>query len=277
MQLTEEEIKQIILDIFIDVKSFIETKDLTYSLFSTALLGTVRYKGYVPNDIKMDIIMPRPDYDYFINNYVPKNKNIKMFDPQDCDFYHFAWAKVSDRRTTCDDIFKGYEDNSLGVNINILPVDGLSPAEEVESRKKLSRNYMINSCISRLKPNKLLSLKGNMKVLFKSTILAKTSYSLKQRDKLIDLCYKVNYDSADKVMVFANGSQKMQPIRKRWLEKTLDATFEGIPCKISTYYNKILTNEFGDYMNIPEEEIKTCKNLYKHYYYKKDLDNKIPV
>ena len=61
IQIPTEEIKLIILDIFKDVKSFIDKNNLKYTMYYGTLIGAVRHKGYIPWDVDMDIIMPRPD------------------------------------------------------------------------------------------------------------------------------------------------------------------------------------------------------------------------
>lgn len=271
IQIPTEEIKQIILDIFKDVKSFIDENDLKYTMYYGTLIGAVRHKGYIPWDVDMDIIMPRPDYDYFIDNYVPKDKNIEMFDPKHCDFYHFAWAKICDKRTVCDEHYRGYKKHPYGIYFDIFPVDGVSPNENIEKRRKKSKQLMAMSCLARFKPTKFWPLHYNIGVTISSILFGWSVNSLKLRDKLIKLSHAVPYDSTDDLMVFANGPAKLMPIKKKWLEETIDGSFEGIPCKITKYYDEALRIQYGDYMKIPDENNRIDNHSFNSYYFKKDL------
>lgn len=270
IQIPTEELKQIILEIFIDVKSFIDENNLKYTMFYGTLIGAVRHKGYIPWDVDMDIIMPRPDYNFFINNYVPKNKNIEMFDEQHCDFYHFAWAKICDNRTVCDEHYRGYKNHPYGIYFDIFPADGFSTTENIEKRRKKSKQLMAMSCLARFKPNKFWPFHYNLGVTISTILFGWSVNSIKLRDKLVKLSLEIDYDSTEDLMVFADGPGKLMPIKKKWLEETIDTTFEGIPCKITKYYDEVLTSQYGDYMEIPPENKRMDNHTFNSYYFKKD-------
>jgi phosphorylcholine metabolism protein LicD len=92
-------------------------------------------------------------------------------------------------------------------------------------------------------------------------------------DKLIALSTDVDYDSTDDLLITADGPNKLLLVKKQWIEETIDATFEGIPCKISKYYDTLLKNQYGDYMTLPPENKRKDNHTYNSYYYKKDKKN----
>jgi len=270
-QIPDNEIKDIMLEIFKDVKSFIEKNDLHYSLYYGTLLGAVRHKGFIPWDVDMDIVMPRPDYDYFINNYVPKNKNITMFDEKHCDFYHFAWAKICDNRTICDEHYRGYKNNNYGIYLDIFPAEGVDITKSVEKKQKKAFRLMKLSCLYRLKPSSFFPLKYNIGLTISSILFGLTTNSIKLRNKLISLCTEVDYNSTDNVSFYANGLPYLMVVKKQDIEDTIDGTFEGISCKIPRNYHKLLTQIYGDYMKLPPKNKRNDNHTYNNYYYKYDI------
>jgi len=140
----------------------------------------------------------------------------------------------------------------------------------LKNEGKSQKQLMAMSCLARFKPTKFWPLHYNIGVTISSILFGWSVNSLKLRDKLIDLSYAVPYDSTDELMVFANGPAKLMPIKKKWLEETIDGTFEGIPCKITKYYDEALTTQYGDYMKIPDENNRIDNHSFNSYYFKKD-------
>lgn len=273
-QIPDEEIKTILLDIFKDVKSFIDANNLKYSLYYGTLLGAIRHKGYIPWDVDMDLIMPRPDYNYFVENYVPKNKNITMFDEKHCEFYHFAWAKICDNRTVCDEHYRGFKDNPYGVYLDIFPLDGIKGNIDSKKKYKKAKRLMRLSCLSRLKPSSLFPFHYNAGLVITSILLSWSLNPIKLRNKLVSLATEVDYDSTEELMVLAFGDgAKLIVLEKRWIEETIDATFEGIPCKISKHYDALLKTIYGDYMTLPPENKRKDNHTFNSYYYKEDVES----
>ncbi len=269
-QISDKEIKLIMLEIFKDVKAFIEENNLKYSLYYGTLLGAVRHKGFIPWDVDMDIVMPRPDYNYFVENYVPKNKNIRMFDEKHCDFYHFAWAKICDNRTVCDEHYRGFKNEPYGIYLDIFPIDGVDVKEDAEKKKTRAFRLMKLSCLARLKPSSFFPLHYNIGLAISSILFGWSINSIKLRNKLVSLCIDVDYNSTDTVSFFANGLPYLMHIKKDLLIDTIDWEFEGIKCKIPRSYDKLLREIYGDYMKLPPEDKRKDNHTFNSYYFKKD-------
>ena len=52
-----------------DVAKFCEDNKIWYFLAFGTLIGAIRHNGYIPWDDDIDIAMPRPDYNRFIQEY----------------------------------------------------------------------------------------------------------------------------------------------------------------------------------------------------------------
>ena len=65
-ELTLREIQLAELEILIEFDRICKLHNLKYSLAAGTLLGAIRHKGFIPWDDDIDVCMPRPDYEKFI-------------------------------------------------------------------------------------------------------------------------------------------------------------------------------------------------------------------
>jgi len=117
--LSLEQKKKISNNILIDVAKFCEDNNISYFLTCGTLLGAIKYQGFIPWDDDVDVMMPRPDYEKFIEIY---NGQYKILKPSDGMYYY---AKVYDQNTV--KIEKGIDYKKYkptGIDIDIFPLDG---------------------------------------------------------------------------------------------------------------------------------------------------------
>ena len=119
-ELSKNEIKTIQLDILQSIHQFCETNNIRYSLAYGTLLGAIRHKGYIPWDDDIDVMMPRPDYERFIQNY-PNFCDRNIVQTYNNDNSYYLWcAKVYDNRTEQITF-----PTRSGVCVDVFPIDGL--------------------------------------------------------------------------------------------------------------------------------------------------------
>lgn len=137
-ELNLQDLQKIELDILQDVHSFCEQHNIVYSIAYGSLIGAIRHKGFIPWDDDIDIIMPRPDFERFLNEY--KSDKFELVSPHSNDSY-IAYGRVCDNKRTISQSGIPWCSKDVGVWIDLFPVDGVSDNRDEFSMnmKKLHR------------------------------------------------------------------------------------------------------------------------------------------
>ena len=119
---TEEEIKEILLDILLTFHRFCEEHDIRYSLDYGTLLGAIRHKGYIPWDDDIDVCMLRSEYEKLEHEF-PKVMGNKY------SFYTLNREKKWNRpygkfyNTRTIENAKANNNVGIGIGIDVFPID----------------------------------------------------------------------------------------------------------------------------------------------------------
>lgn len=132
-QLSLEETRRIELEILRHFDSFCKDNQIRYFLSNGTLLGAVKYKGFIPWDDDIDVLVPREDYNKLIELYVDDEK-YRLFSFERDNKFLFPFAKLCSMKT----IKKEYNVDSgpeLGVDIDIFPLDAWHPNWDKAARE----------------------------------------------------------------------------------------------------------------------------------------------
>lgn len=261
--INDEELKKIQLDILDKVHDFCKSNDLNYSLAYGTLLGAVRHKGFIPWDDDIDIMMPRNDYDIFVESF--ENIRYKVITNEMNKDYWLPYAKVYDDYTIM------FEETSMplniGVSIDIFPIDNYpnSLKESVKIfKKKQVYNYL--HLLKILKVRNQRSFLKNLFILISHAVISpfKMSFIIKNMDNLSRKFQNVKTDYMG--ILIANDNKLSERLPSVFFHKTQPMTFEGKKYNCITEYDKYLKASYGDYMKLPPEDERVSHHSFDAYW-----------
>lgn len=259
-KLTIEEIKKISLDILVDIDKFCNENNITYFLACGTLLGSIKYKDYIPWDDDIDVMMPRPDYERFIEEY--HNSDYKVLKPEVGMFFY---AKVYDDKTV--EYEKGYDYNKynpIGVSVDIFPLDGIVNDEKIVKKQKSNSDFL--EMLLRLSNQPIFYRKNKLKAI--NRIIPRIIGS-KNIVKLIEKnAKKYKYDDCDYVIRYKDTPNGFTGALSKDVYKIKKGIFANREFNIPVGYDLWLRRFYDeDYMDkVPPVEERRQHN--KECYYK---------
>ncbi len=152
--LSLEEYKEVILNGLIFIRDICDKNNINYFLYAGTLLGAVKYKGFIPWDDDIDIVLLRDDYEKLLK-LLEENENdeYKVLHIHNTKDYYYPYAKLVSKKTKVVENAK--EIRELGAYVDIFPLDAISDDYRKEIRKMrfvynlVSRRMRIKNSISK--------------------------------------------------------------------------------------------------------------------------------
>ena len=263
MPLSMEEVQKVSLEILKIVSHICETHNFRYTLAFGTLIGAIRHKGFIPWDDDIDILMPRPDYEKLIKYIIEHPiENLKVFNWKYTKGYIYGISRVCDMR------YRIYEQNNidcnLGVFIDIYPVDGLantySDAKKAFDRSARYRDELFMSVVKKYRDFKWVELFNNPHSALAKIRRRLMGVSYYQK-KLENEVTKYNFDDYEYVGV-PNWNWARIVFKRDWFNELVKVPFEDSEFYITKYYDDMLKEEYGNYMQLPPES----QRVYHHGY-----------
>lgn len=242
-----EELKKIQLNILDSVTAFCEQHNLRYFLAYGTLLGAVRHKGYIPWDDDIDIHMPRPDYEKFLELYNKSNETHEVISHENNRNYFVPFAKVYRKGTIVREFI--YKPVVFGAYIDIFPLDGLkSPMQATICGNGIRFMYVKNRIF--LKEQGLLN---SLRLAITKLILFPFSRHF-ILSKIRKTAMRQKYDTSRLVCSFGSRTAAREILQREIFDDYIMLPFEGKEYRAPKGYATYLTAKYGNYMQLPPQE-----------------------
>lgn len=252
-EISLDKVKEIEVNILKEFIAFCEQNNLRYYLVGGTLIGAVRNQGFVSWDDDIDVVMPRPDFDKF---HSLCNGNIQHYEVRSI---HYT------PEIHCRGLIRIVDKNymtQLKVDPLYLPpwIDVFSLEGLPESLDECSQYYnktKIWKILSKFSRVDLRLTKSKIKRFIKAILF----YPLRKigpiyfNKKLIKIALEYDFDKSEYVGVVTTGLGIRERMPKYYyIGKNKKLPFEGMMVSVPGYYDRYLTDFYGDYLKLPSQK-----------------------
>lgn len=277
-EMSQEEIRQIQLDMMDCLVEFLRKNELRYYLSGGTLLGAVRHKGYIPWDDDIDINIPRPDCEKLFQLCQGKIGDYVLCQGGEEDSYskRCFWYRLYNPRVLIESYMGGVakEPYYMPLYIDIFPIDGF-PKGDFSTR--IFSYRLILRC-------KILLIAANDKVVGKTWFRKMVHYIAYVPVRIIGyrfwcrrfmrLAQKYKFDDCDYVgattIVHYLPREKME---KASYLQSVAMEFEGRKYDCPGSYDTYLKSLYGNYWELPPAEKQKTEHEFHFFRRKTEMEN----
>ena len=257
-------VQNMILEVFAPVYQYLQDNQMEYYMLGGTLLGAIRHQGFIPWDDDMDIGIPRPQYEKFLQEIqavLPEHLKLETY--YDETPHHYYFSRIVDTRYALERL-GSIEAREENVWIDIFPLDGMPnhaiPRKIHQFRLLATRAMYHISCFEKVnlkRPNRPLSERIVIKFV-QITGFGRKADTRKKLDKIDRLLKKYPIEKSNYVVNFM-GQYKF----KEMFSKTLYGDgalypFEEYQLMGPCDYDAVLKQMYGDYMTPPSDSDKNA-------------------
>ena len=253
MSITLSEHQTILAGMLEDFDAVCKKNNIKYMLFSGTALGAVRHHGFIPWDDDVDVIMLRDEYEHFFESAAKDFDTEKYYVQKEfSEHWPMPFSKLRLNNSACIEKYHPKDrEMHQGIYIDIFPIDNLADNRIMQK---------IQFYASKIVITKSLFKRG-----YSTDSFAKKMFMIASVFLPAGIFKKIAQRRGDKksalVHSFFGASKRFERsiYKREWFEAAIDAEFEGKRYPVSAYYDELLTTLYGDYMRIPPESERECK------------------
>lgn len=265
-ELNLPQIKKLEVQLLKHLDCYCEENRIRYFLSNGTLLGAVKYKGFIPWDDDIDVVMLREDYEAFISKY--EDSRYTLFENRRNSSYRYPFAKLSDSTTVlCEQgVNNGVQ---IGVCIDIFPLDYVG--SNYKKAKKIARNlHRVSMLLAFAK--KEIEYQGSYNIIknlmyifcgiVAKCIKPKTYIKIIQKKAQR---YRYSKDSQYLASLCWAAYKEKEVIPAEVFRNSVSLMFEGNNYPVPIGYDKYLKNLYGNYELDPPPEKQVSHHDFKAY------------
>lgn len=283
-ELTKDEFiewKRIITDVLREFHEICHRNGLTYYAVGGTAIGAVRHKGIIPWDDDIDVAMPRPDYDRFME--ICRNQdlgNYELVSSENRDDYNLSFPKLCNKNTTL--VERWDTPCVIGLFIDIFPLDGASDDREemqrmVEKYRKMKNKVEAISTHNTFGEYMSLLLTPKEWGRFVTKTIGfffRKRYKKMLLNRMDKLSRTYPFETSPNVINYAGAYGIRELFKKESLKgEVYSVPFEDIVIDMMPDVETHLRGIYGDYMQLPPEDKRIPHHLKAFY----DLEKRVEV
>jgi len=257
IQLNSETLRQvqlIQLEMLIEVDRICKKCGIHYNIIAGTLLGAIRHKGYIPWDDDADVALLRPEYEKFRTACKTELDRTRFYfqDHRNTKGYRWGYGKLRRKNTLFLREYQEHMPYKQGVFIDIFPLDGVPDNYILRSMKNFEC-----FCVRKI----LWARVGK---------IAEKHFWKRQVYKILDKIPESKVFRYYHIMIHNANRKRTRMVRilmfptpnseygyyRNWYENSTDTVFEGKVLHGIKDYDSYLSFKFGDYMELPPEEMR---------------------
>jgi len=248
-------LQMVLLEMLLEIDRVCKKNGINYCLFFGTLLGAVRHSGFIPWDDDLDVAMMRSEYEKFREACKQDLDQSRFFYQDRTTDPHYRWGYARIRRKDTEFVRLGQEHMKMrtGIFLDIFPMDGVPnfpPLRVLHCFYCFILRKLLYAEVAR-KTSKTAALRAWHTILN----MVPHDWVLRRMEKL---AMKRTETKLVRILSFYMPRSGTFGYLRKWFEDLEDMEFEGRMFPGIKDYDGFLKFHYGDYMQLPPPERRTC-------------------